>query len=506
GGGGTPPTVAISNPVNGATLSGTLMMLANATDDVQVAGVQFRVDGNDWGAEDMAAPYEASFNTTLVADGPTTLEAEARDGEGYTTVSAPVTVTVQNNTGNTGILPDHPRVYFESGLVANMRAKACYDANGNPIPGCTPTADWTSFKNWVDGDPDQYYKPKARDLLLAYYTTQDNSYAQRAISVADATISDGFGSERSDSYYHIHRYVKNVAIVYDQLSDQLSASQRTTYINYINQMMTELWNPFNNPYHTWSGWSVNDPGNNYYYSFMLATVYAAMALYNENPSPLSLPYDGTIYTDIYEFFEAKMTGQVVPYLNSYGKGGGWHEGVNYRLGSFSHMFEVFMVLRNAGGTDYFHDIPFARECVYYNLYILQPGNEYEYPGGDLARVSSMPVSSSDRLVMLFLAHGLKGQLESQYAQDFLENIYPEMSSGSHYLFGQDFALSEDLPSRNITELPNVYIAEGLEWVASRSGWSSNDVCVSFISADCIQSHQHRDQNSFVIFKEGWQAV
>lgn len=452
-GGGTPPTVPISNPVNGSTVTGTPMMLANA-----------------------------------------------RDGDGYATASAPV--TVQSNTGYTGILPDHPRLYFESGLVANIQAKACYDANGNPIGGCSPSADWTQFYNWIN-DGSAYWRPQSGDYLLAYYATQNSSYAQNAISVADETIAD-MKKERGDSYLHIHKYVKNVAMVYDVLYDQLSTSQRTAYANYMNQVMTELWNPSDNPYNEWNGWATNNPGNNYYYSFLLATAFAGLALYNDNPSPPSLPYDGTTYNDIYEFLEAKMTGQMVPFLQSYGKGGGWHEGVNYRQGSWNHMYEMFLVLRNAGGPDYFQDISFPRETVYYNHYILQPGNRYLYPGGDLARSSSMEVSNYDRKIMLFLADGLKGQLESQYAQYILENIYAEMDW--KYLLGFEFALADDLPSRNTTELPKVYRAEGLDWVTSRSGWNSNDVCVSFISADKILGHQHRDQNSFVIFKEGWQAA
>jgi hypothetical protein len=502
-GGGTPPTVAMTEPVNGTSVSGAIMLAANATDDVQVAGVQFRVDGNAWGTEVSTSPYEISFNTTLVADGPTTLEAEARDGEGYTSVSAPVSVTVQNNTGNTGILPDHPRLFFYSGMVANIRAKACYDANGNPIGGCSPSDDWTRFYSWINSSSPTY-PPRGGDYLLAYYATQNSSYAQDAISLADETIAD-MKSERGDSYLKVHRHVKNVAMVYDLLYDQLSPSQRTAYTNYMNQVMTELWNPFDNPYNEWSGWSINNPGNNYYYAFMMATAFAALALYNDNPSPPSLPYDGTTYNDIYEFLEAKLTGQMVPYLQTYGKGGGWHEGVNYRLGSLMHMYEMFMVLRNAGGPDYFQDISYPRENLYYNLYIIQPGNEYLYPGGDLARSSSMPLSSDDRMLMLFLADGLKGQIESQYAQYFLENVFTEMASSRGTLFGYDLALGQNLPNRNIAELPNSYLAEGQGWVNSRSSWTSDAVSASFVSTDRIQDHQHRDQNSFVIYKEGWQA-
>src|SRR5438046_7045082 len=41
----TPPTVSITSPANGATVSGTITVTASAADNVGVAGVQFRVDG-----------------------------------------------------------------------------------------------------------------------------------------------------------------------------------------------------------------------------------------------------------------------------------------------------------------------------------------------------------------------------------------------------------------------------------------------------------------------------
>ena len=39
-------------------------MTATASDDVGVAGVQFRLDGADLGAEDTSAPYSVNWDTT----------------------------------------------------------------------------------------------------------------------------------------------------------------------------------------------------------------------------------------------------------------------------------------------------------------------------------------------------------------------------------------------------------------------------------------------------------
>ncbi len=72
-------------------------MTASATDNVGVAGVRFFVDGAALGAEDTAAPYSVTWDTTTAANGSHTLTAVARDAAGNTTTSSAVTVTVDNS-------------------------------------------------------------------------------------------------------------------------------------------------------------------------------------------------------------------------------------------------------------------------------------------------------------------------------------------------------------------------------------------------------------------------
>jgi hypothetical protein len=90
----TPPTVSIVLPAAGATVSGTVTVLASATDNVGVVGVQFKLDGVNLGTEDTVAPYSVSWNTSLASKGTHTLTAVARDAAGNTTTSSSVTVTV----------------------------------------------------------------------------------------------------------------------------------------------------------------------------------------------------------------------------------------------------------------------------------------------------------------------------------------------------------------------------------------------------------------------------
>jgi hypothetical protein len=89
----TPPTVSITNPANGATVSGTIDITANASDDHGVNQVEFFVDGASIGS-DASAPYSVSWNTTSVYDGAHTVLVRATDTIGQTgSDSHAVTVT-----------------------------------------------------------------------------------------------------------------------------------------------------------------------------------------------------------------------------------------------------------------------------------------------------------------------------------------------------------------------------------------------------------------------------
>jgi hypothetical protein len=92
-----PPTVGLTAPAVGVTVSGSAVTVAaNASDNVGVAGVQFKLDGVNLGAEDTTAPYSISWNTTATANGLHTLSAVARDAAGNTTTAIGVAVTVTN--------------------------------------------------------------------------------------------------------------------------------------------------------------------------------------------------------------------------------------------------------------------------------------------------------------------------------------------------------------------------------------------------------------------------
>ncbi|HEV2493972.1 MAG TPA: Ig-like domain-containing protein [Terriglobia bacterium] len=93
----TPPTVTITSPATGATVSGSVTIAASASDDVSVSRVELWLDGA-LVATDTSAPYSFTWNTATAANGSHTLQTKAYDPAGNIGTSAIVTVTVSNQT------------------------------------------------------------------------------------------------------------------------------------------------------------------------------------------------------------------------------------------------------------------------------------------------------------------------------------------------------------------------------------------------------------------------
>lgn len=91
----TPPTVSISTPSRNQEVSGTVMIVANATDASGIEKVLFHVEGMalHW---DIKEPFTFNWDTTMFEDGPVTLNAEAVDMNGNSRMSTNVTVNVKN--------------------------------------------------------------------------------------------------------------------------------------------------------------------------------------------------------------------------------------------------------------------------------------------------------------------------------------------------------------------------------------------------------------------------
>ena len=90
------PSVSLTAPTSGQTVSGTIALSAIAADDKAVSRVVFSVDSTTL-ATDTASPFSASLNTTTLANGTHTVKAQSFDAEGLSATSQ-VSINVQNTT------------------------------------------------------------------------------------------------------------------------------------------------------------------------------------------------------------------------------------------------------------------------------------------------------------------------------------------------------------------------------------------------------------------------
>ena len=96
------PNVSLTAPAANAVVRNSVALAATATDNTAVAGVQFKVDGTNVGAEDTTSPYDVTWNSTTASEGQHNITAVARDNAGQITTSSPVSVTVDNVPDTTG--------------------------------------------------------------------------------------------------------------------------------------------------------------------------------------------------------------------------------------------------------------------------------------------------------------------------------------------------------------------------------------------------------------------
>jgi hypothetical protein len=163
----TAPTIAVTAPAGGGTVTGSISISASATDNLGVAIVQFQVDGEDLGPPLTTAPYELSWNSAMEPNGAHVITAVARDLSGNQATSPPVTVTSFNASAPTtkGLVASYA---FDEGVGVDALDDSAYRHPAGVISGAT----WAARGQYgaalsFDGDDDVVTIPHAAALDLS---------------------------------------------------------------------------------------------------------------------------------------------------------------------------------------------------------------------------------------------------------------------------------------------------------------------------------------------------
>ncbi|MCE9666341.1 Ig-like domain-containing protein [Myxococcus stipitatus] len=471
-----PPEVQIVSPGTGATVGGSIQVRVDAYDDVRLAGVRLRVNGQDFGQEDLTYPYWFNVITTRVGNGTFSVTAVARDRAGNLTTSAPISLTIDN--GPPMVLPiptTHPRIWFTGNRLA--RAQAYFATN--PF---TPVAT-------VQG-PEQ-----AIDAAMHSLITGNAASCRAAITWAVNTQIPI--TESSVSSDPARWYGEAVILTYDWCFAHLLPAERTTLLDRWNFTIEALNDK------PWGG--IGMEGNNYYTGYFRNSLLWAIASWHENQ-----PYAN----DLLQYaMSSRWTFSLKPYLDGPGAGGAPHEGSTYGRRTFGYMTVPFTTL-GLYDHDMWNQTDYFMESVFWSIYSTTPGPSqrgqfqlYEtFPFNDDERWLSRWDSSNTAQTTLGsyfapLIEEWADQPIAGYAKRFLElTAQPIDDRLVRYVYSDTLAA---VPSRDLSPLPLDYHAPGLGMVYAKTAWAADATMVNLqFGITSNAGHAHRDSGNFQLWRAG----
>ncbi|MGH8062625.1 MAG: hypothetical protein ACREO7_11520 [Pseudoxanthomonas sp.] len=370
------------------------------------------------------------------------------------------------------------------------------------------SAAYTRFKGWVDtavsGSPG--YGFAAIEAAMMYQLSPEAKYCtlavnmvEQQVSAAESAIASGGRPEiAGDSYLEVGPMISDLAMTLRTCSATITSSQRQRWSAYAEQAIWNVWN-FNNAQwggrsFPWSGWSTDNPGNNYYYSFVEATMYWALASGNA--------------TWINELRDRRL-----PALQAYFAklpGGGSSEGTGYGT-SHMRLFAIYHLWYAATGIDLANANSHTTDSIYYWINATVPTLDRFAPIGDQSRNSIPELYDYHRRLVLEARYDTNSQAAQNAATWWLKNIYLKNGSGTpvQNQMNSGFNFRYDLlPAGTTSTQPTdlTYYAPGVGHLFSRTGWDKNAMWVAIVAGPYRESHAHQDQGSFTLFSQDWLAV
>ncbi|WP_411992378.1 hypothetical protein [Agarivorans sp. DSG3-1] len=359
--------------------------------------------------------------------------------------------------------------------------------------------DYSKFAAWVDraveGNPGYGFSPT--DAVYMYYLTQDKKYIDLAIEdveaqvvAAEAKMAEGDKPKTSfDSYLYVGGFISELAFTYDYGYELLSESQRTRWKNYAEQAIWNVWNHGEAEWagnsFPWSGWATTNPGNNYHFSFLKATMTWGLA--SQNTTWLNLLNDDKLP-------------KLVAYYEGFDKGGS-REGTGYGVAQ-GKLFELYQIWKDTTGEDLSAKSVHSKETIDYWIHATTPPLEMFAPIGDQSRVSKPVLFDYHENLVQRAASLNVGTDEAKRGKWWLDN-----NSVDPIRYGFNLhttLLQQELNQLEPTEL--VYHATSAGHLFVRSSWNSDATWLSAVAGIYDESHAHRDQGSFSLYKNDWLAV
>ena len=389
----------------------------------------------------------------------------------------------------------HPRIYINQ----NKERLAAALAAGTP----EAVRFQTLVDEWVAGA--DVYSFWSWNAALLGQITGDPKYCNAAVAAIDAEVTAAQTEMSSgttpdvaqDDYLNVGPDIGDLALTYDWCFDTVGA-RGSAWLDYANQAVSNVWNPttatWNGAAAVWDGWAVDDPDDNYYYSFLRATSLLGLAAHGEHAG---------IDAWLTEFHDTKLVGELVPNFDANLVGGGSREGTGYGV-ALRGLWEIYDFWAQSTTENIAFMSPHTHASFLDFIHQVLPTLDRVAPTGDQSRDSTASFFDYHRqylqeLVRLFPTDPLAPRVQALLQACSIPAMTEE------FMYAYDFILASDVAPTTLDGLGTAYYAPGTGQFYARSGWDTHATWINMNAGPYTESHAHQDQGALMIYKDGWLA-
>ena len=407
-----------------------------------------------------------------------------------------VTIFAQYPTVNNS----RPRVWIDSSRFVSLQ-------NQIIVPGeaqDTYNEVLYAYENWWITDPQLYIagsdstlwtwdwsSPYAanQSLLTVFFFKMTNDsialkrcrfIAQQVISLIDTIDFSAMGWNEKENL--LRQLSDN-----DMLLDQCYGYFPTTLRDNLTQSLFGMNREFMNTYILSSSGnsyvSSHNTWNNIFCNQNALTLYDASGLTPQQKDTVNQWYE-TIY-------DKHIDGFIPCWTHYRDDDGGWNWGAAYTLWSLVDQFQLFENMRIGTDKNFYTDLPWVQNSINQYVYLMQPDNKSIHLGDGQTGIAA------DKVMYLHarIFNDPRSLWQVQYWSDdqFMTSTIPRFNK----LLYKDFTMP-------VVTQPNLLLdwwADKVGLSVSRSSWDSTATMVTFFNSPSKKAaHEHRDNNSFAIFK------
>lgn len=261
----------------------------------------------------------------------------------------------------------------------------------------------------------------------------------------------------------------------EDLRDKLTQSLYIMNREFMNTfILSSAGNSYVSSHNTW---------NNIFCNQNVLTLYNAAGLTQEQKDTVNQWYE-TIYN--------KHINGFIPCWTHYrDDDGGWNWGAAYAMWSLVDQFQLFENMRIGTNKNFYTDLPWVENSINQYVYFMQPDNKCIHLGDGQTGLAG------DRVMYLHarIFEDPRSLWMVQYwsGEQFMTWTIPKFQK----LLFKDFSM----PVVTQPDLPLDWWSDKVGLSVSRSSWDSTSTMITFFNSPSKRAaHEHRDNNSFTIFK------